>query len=76
MNRQLFNGSSDEEIQITLSTSGEVFASPLLLGFLETFPIEQYPNARFRIQTNGLLLKKRWNRISHLRDKIDLTPRQ
>lgn len=71
LNKQLFSGSTNERIFIHVSTSGEVFASPLLLSFLENFSLERYPRAVFRIQTNGLLLKRRWHRIEFLKDHIE-----
>lgn len=70
INKNLFNSSSNEPIEITLSTLGEVFASNLLLEFLDNFSLKNYPNARFIFQTNGLLLKKRWHRVEHLKNNI------
>jgi MoaA/NifB/PqqE/SkfB family radical SAM enzyme len=70
LNTQIFNEKSDRTIDIRLSTSGEVFASPLLMGFLKDFPIDRYPNAEFWLQTNGLLLKKRWDQLKHIEKNI------
>jgi MoaA/NifB/PqqE/SkfB family radical SAM enzyme len=69
-NKNIFNKKSDKHINITLSTSGEVFASSLLLSFLINFPLENYPNVNFRIQTNGLLLKNRWDKINKIANNI------
>ena len=70
LNQQLFNGSNKNPINITLSTSGEVFASSMLMNFLINFPLDRYPKTQFRLQTNGLLLKSRWSRISNIIDHI------
>lgn len=70
LNSQLFNGSSKHHLDIHVSSSGEVFASPLLLDFLKDFPIHNYPNARFMFQTNGLLLKRRWPDLTHIHDRV------
>lgn len=70
LNSQIFNSSSTQPIELTLSSEGEVFASPLMLKFLEEFPIGNYPNAKFLFQTNGTLLINRWDKIKHLENHI------
>lgn len=70
LNQQVFNQSDERPITVYLSSSGEVFASPMLLNFLKNFPLERYPRVEFNLQTNGLLLKKRWHRIQHLSKNI------
>ena len=70
LNSQLFGGTSEHQLDIHASTSGEVFASPLLLEFLRDFPIDRYPNAGFLFQTNGLMLKKKWPDIAHLHSRV------
>jgi MoaA/NifB/PqqE/SkfB family radical SAM enzyme len=70
INKNLFSKSDPRYITIYLSLNGEVFASPEMLKFLETFPVDRYPAAEFKFQTNGLLIKKRWNKIKHLKKNI------
>ena len=70
LNKQVFNGTDPRPITIYLSSSGEIFASPRLLAFLENFCIERYPRAEFNIQSNGLLFQKRWPKIAHLAGNI------
>ena len=70
INKNLFSGSDSRWVTIYLSLGGEVFASPLMLDFLENFPVNRYPRAELKFQTNGLLIKKRWDRISHLKKNI------
>lgn len=70
INQNLFSGRDSRWVTIYLSLGGEVFASPLMLNFLETFPVDRYPRAELKFQTNGLLIKKRWNKIAHLKKNV------
>ena len=67
----LFTIPSNEIITLHLSTSGELFASPMLLSFLQNINVGNFPNLRLWIQTNGLLCKKMWHKISKLESKIE-----
>jgi sulfatase maturation enzyme AslB (radical SAM superfamily) len=67
---QVFNGTSEEPVSVTISNEGEIFASRSMLNLLENFPIDRYPKLELFLQSNGLLLKSRWNRIEHLADNI------
>ena len=66
----LFAVPSDKVITLHLSTSGELFASPMLLNFLQSINLENFPNLKIWIQTNGLLCKKMWHKISAIESKI------
>jgi MoaA/NifB/PqqE/SkfB family radical SAM enzyme len=70
LNQNVFAGKSHLPIEIMLSTSGEIFASKFLLEFLQTFPINNYPNVIFHLQTNGLLLKKNWHLLANIHKNI------
>lgn len=70
INQNIFSKQDPRPITIYLSLNGEVFASPLMLEFLETFPLDRYPLTEFKFQTNGLLIKKRWEKIRHLSKNI------
>lgn len=70
LNQQAFGGSDPRPITVYVSSSGELFASPLTLNFLENFPLDRYPRTEFNFQSNGLLFKKRWHRIEHLQHNI------
>jgi MoaA/NifB/PqqE/SkfB family radical SAM enzyme len=70
INKNLFSGKDDRWVTIYLSLGGELFASPLMLDFIKDFPVDRYPKAEFKIQSNGLLIKKRWDRIKHLEKNI------
>jgi MoaA/NifB/PqqE/SkfB family radical SAM enzyme len=49
-----------------MSTSGEVFASPMMLSFINSINKTDFPNVSLKIQTNGLLSKARWHRLNKL----------
>lgn len=70
INKHIFNSSDLRHITVYLSLGGELFASPFMLNFMKNFPIQQYPNVEFKIQSNGLLVKKRWHKIAHLENNI------
>jgi MoaA/NifB/PqqE/SkfB family radical SAM enzyme len=70
LTKNLFTTPSDKTISLHLSTTGELFASRLLLSFLENINIDDFPNLRLWIQTNGLLCKKFWYKIEKLESKI------
>jgi MoaA/NifB/PqqE/SkfB family radical SAM enzyme len=68
----LFFSPTDAKIYLYLSTSGELFASELLLDMVSSIKVSDFPNLKLEIQTNGLLCKKRWHRLGELSDKVDL----
>lgn len=70
LNLQLFNSSDSRPCTVYVAAAGELFASPVMLDFLEKFPLDRYPNVEFNFQSNGLLLKNRWHRVSHLENNI------
>ena len=57
---------SDQKFVIHVSTSGEVFASDLLLNLLSGIDLDRLPNFELCLQTNALLATKKWHRIQHL----------
>ena len=67
----LFTNSSDRPIVLHVSTTGEVFASPLLLKFLSSIEPEKFPNLRVWLQTNGLLVPKFWHKLGNIAHKVD-----
>lgn len=67
----LFSVPTDKLITLRLSSSGEVFASQLLLRFLQKLNLNDFPNLRLCIQTNGLLAPSKWKHIEHLEKNID-----
>ena len=66
----LFTTPTNENITLHLSTAGELFASPMLLSFLQNIKIKNFPNLKLWIQTNGLLCKKFWHKLGDIESKI------
>jgi MoaA/NifB/PqqE/SkfB family radical SAM enzyme len=66
----IFFQPSNDRIRIHTSTSGEVFASPLLQSFIQSIPLEDYPNLELCLQSNGLLAPSRWDRLGTMADRV------
>ena len=69
----LFSQPTDKKIVMHTSGSGEIFASPLLMNLLSSISLDRLPNFQLCIQSNGLMAKKNWHRISHLESAIQLS---
>lgn len=55
-----------EEITIVLTGNGDPLARRDTRELLQSFPADRYPNVRFALITNGLLLnRKMWEQIKH-----------
>lgn len=66
----IFAQPTDQEINLTISTTGELFASNLLLSFLNGISLDQFPNVKLLIQSNGLLCKKNWKKLGALQNSV------
>jgi sulfatase maturation enzyme AslB (radical SAM superfamily) len=66
----LFSTASNNYINLTMSTSGEVFASSFLLQFLSSIDTAQFPNLNLKLQTNGLLAPRNWSRMGSAADHV------
>lgn len=69
----LFANPTATRINIMASTSGEIFASPLLLEFISNINQEQFPNVYLSVQTNGLLAPERWHRLGGMQHRVPKT---
>jgi len=67
----LFVNSSDQPIVLHVSTTGEVFTSPLLLKFLSSIEPEKFPNLKLWLQTNGLLAPRSWHKLGRMADRVE-----
>lgn len=70
LEKNLFSQPTDQKINLHCSTSGEVFASPLLMSFLGSIDVDCFPGLTLALQTNGLLAEKNWHRLGQLQDRI------
>lgn len=69
----LFSRPTQQRINIIVSNSGEIFASPLLLKFVNAIDLQNFPNVVLNIQTNGLLAPSRWHRLGSMQDRVPKT---
>ena len=67
----LFANSSDQPVVLHVSTSGEVFASPLLLKFISSIDPKQFPNLKLWLQSNGLLAPRSWHKLEAMADRVE-----
>ena len=70
--KNVFGVPTDQPLTLRLSTSGELFASPLLLSLVEKLDNNCFPNLSLVIQTNGLLAQKNWHRLGNLEKQIKM----
>jgi MoaA/NifB/PqqE/SkfB family radical SAM enzyme len=70
LTKNLFSTPSDQEITLQISTSGELFASPMLLEFVSSIRKKDFPNVKLDIQTNGLLCEQYWHRLNELQSSV------
>ena len=68
----LFSIPSKNKIKLTVSTTGELFASPLLMSFVNSIPVEDFPNLELGIQTNGLLVAQNWHKLGAMQNRVSL----
>jgi sulfatase maturation enzyme AslB (radical SAM superfamily) len=69
----LFAQPTQQRINLIVSTSGEIFASPMLLSFVNSIDLEKFPNVFLNLQTNGLLAPRRWKRLGLMQDRVTKT---
>lgn len=69
--KNLFSTPTDKPIELLLSTSGELFASTILLNFLNNIKKSDFPNLTLDIQTNGLLCEKNWHKLNEFTTSIN-----
>jgi wyosine [tRNA(Phe)-imidazoG37] synthetase (radical SAM superfamily) len=67
----LFSIPSNDKIILHVSTTGELFASPLLLKFVNSIPVQDFPNLKLAIQTNGLLVPRLWHKLGAMQDRVE-----
>lgn len=72
LSQNLFSFPTTKQIKIHVSTSGEIFASPLLLEFVQNMPVDDFPGLELCIQTNGLLMENRWERLGAMADRVTM----
>ena len=67
----LFSQASDQRIVLETSGTGELFASELLISFVNGIEKTKFPNFKLHIGTNGLLCPERWHKILDLDNFVE-----
>lgn len=70
LTHNIFAHPTDQYIKLMVSTSGEIFASPLLLKFVSGISVQDFPNLHLHLQTNGLLAPQRWHRLGDMQQRV------
>ena len=70
LSQNIFTTPTDQTINLTLSTSGELFASAMLLNFVSSIDFDQFPNVTLKVQTNGLLCERNWHKLGSAQHRI------
>lgn len=70
LRQKVFSKPTDREIQVRLSSSGEIFSSVLLMEFISGLSLQDFPNLWLVIQTNGLLAERNWHNLGELQNRV------
>jgi sulfatase maturation enzyme AslB (radical SAM superfamily) len=71
LSQNIFTTPTDQKINLVLSTSGELFASSMLLSFVSSIDFDKFPNVTLKVQTNGLLCKQNWHKLGSAQDRVE-----
>jgi hypothetical protein len=69
----IFDQDTDQTINLIVSNSGEVFASPMLLQMINKIDLVRFPNVYLSLQTNGLLAPDKWHRLGYMKHRVKKT---
>jgi len=66
----LFSQATDQKIKLEVSGTGEVFASPMLMNFINSIDLNKFPNLELDIGTNGLMCEQNWHRLGAMHQSV------
>jgi MoaA/NifB/PqqE/SkfB family radical SAM enzyme len=66
----LFSEASDRKIRLEVSGTGEVFASPMLMNFINSIDPSKFPNLELAIGTNGLMCEQNWHQLKSMQSAV------
>lgn len=66
----LFSQPTDQKIKLEVSGTGEVFASPMLMSFINSIDPIKFPNVKLDIGTNGLLCEQNWHQLGAMQQSV------
>ena len=70
LSQNIFTNPTDQKINLVMSTSGELFASSMLLSFVSSIDFDRFPNVTLKVQTNGLLCERNWYKLGAAQDRV------
>lgn len=71
LSQNIFTTPTSQKINLTLSTSGELFASARLLSFVSSIDLDNFPNVTLKVQTNGLLCERNWHKLGMAQSRVN-----
>ncbi len=66
----LFSQATDQKIKLEVSGTGEVFASPMLMNFINSIDPNKFPQLELDIGTNGLMCEQNWHRLGTVQQSV------
>jgi len=70
VSNNLFSKATDQKIKLEVSGTGEVFASPMLMNFVNSIDRSKFPNLELAIGTNGLMCEQNWHRLGNMQASV------
>ena len=70
VSNNLFSKATDQKIKLEVSGTGEVFASPMLMNFVNSIDRSKFPNLELAIGTNGLMCEQNWHRLGDMQASV------
>jgi len=70
VSNNLFSKATDQKIKLEVSGTGEVFASPMLMTFVNSIDRSKFPNLELDIGTNGLMCEQNWHRLGDMQASV------
>lgn len=72
LRKNLFSIPTTDPIRLHVSISGEIFASPMLMSFVQNIRSRDFPNLQLELQTNGLLAERNWHRLGDMKTHVQV----
>jgi MoaA/NifB/PqqE/SkfB family radical SAM enzyme len=70
ISNNLFSHATNQKIKLEVSGTGEVFASPMLMNFVNSIDYSKFPNLELDIGTNGLMCEQNWHRLGGMQSSV------
>jgi wyosine [tRNA(Phe)-imidazoG37] synthetase (radical SAM superfamily) len=71
MVNNIFSMPTEQHMRLMVSTTGELFASTVLMKLVSSLRAKDFPNLKLKIQTNGVLAPSRWHRLGDMADQVE-----